>query len=94
MHRSRRILVLFALSLNAIACHKPKSTVLLYAPEGHIKLEADSIIRWPELAYFPIRVRLFNYTNKKVVLVFDTISNKYEHQVNNLFLTSGKTLLI
>ncbi|KAA5539110.1 hypothetical protein [Adhaeribacter rhizoryzae] len=88
--RCCKILWLLVLPLLVVACHNTKSLVLLDAQEGDVKLEVDSILSWPEMAHFPIRVRLINYTDKKVALVFDSISNKYENQVKNLFITSGK----
>jgi hypothetical protein len=88
--RCCRIPYLIILLLSVVACHKPKPPVLLDAPIGHVKLEVDSVLRWPELAPFPVRVRLINYTDKKVVLLFDTISNEYKDQVKNFFITNGK----
>jgi hypothetical protein len=84
-----KILYFIVVSLFAVACHNPKQPVILYAQEEDIRIEVDSVLS-PEMAQFPIRIRLTNLTNKKVVLIFDTISNDYEHQVKNLFLTNGK----
>ncbi|AKD05410.1 hypothetical protein PKOR_23210 [Pontibacter korlensis] len=86
---SIRILSLVILVLTALACKKPTPGQLLYAKEGDVKIEIDSV-GVPELAAFPIRFKLTNYTNKKVVLVFDTISNEYKDQVRNLYITADQ----
>ncbi|MGV3586738.1 MAG: hypothetical protein ACO1OF_07045 [Adhaeribacter sp.] len=90
MQRRNLLLFLLIFLLVVGSCHKPDHKVLIYAPKGDIKIEVDSVIRWPELATFTIRVRTTNYTNKKVALVFDTISNVYKHQVENLYITRGE----
>ena len=59
------------------------------AEEGEVKIEIDSV-GVPELAAFPLRLKLTNSTSKKVVLVFDTISNEYEDQVKNLYITADQ----
>ncbi len=90
MQRCSWILFLLISLFFVVCCHKPNHTVLTYAQKGDIKIEVDSVIRWPELATFPIRVRITNSINKKVALVFDTISNVYKHQVENLYIIRGK----
>ena len=40
--------------------------MLLPAEEGEVKIEIDSV-GFPELAAFPLRLKLTNNTNKKVV---------------------------
>ena len=84
-----RNLSLFLLVLTIIACNKPTPGMLLPAEEGEVKIEIDSV-GFPELAAFPLRLKLTNNTNKKVVLVFDTISNEYKNQVKNLFVTANQ----
>ncbi len=69
-----------------VACNKPQQGLLLKAEEGDVKIEIDSVAL-PELALFPIRVKLTNFADNKVVLVFDTITDVYEGQVRNLYLT-------
>lgn len=86
--RQIRSLYFFALILFAIACQNPKPEVFISPQKNEIKIEVDSVQRWSELAYFPIRIRLTNNTNKKVVLVFDSISNDYKDQVKNLIITT------
>lgn len=84
-----RILSLLLFGLTVIACNKPTSGILLLAQKGDVTIEIDSV-GVPELAAFPIRLKLTNYTNKKVVLVFDTISNEYKDQVKNLYITADQ----
>src|SRR5688572_20758828 len=83
------IMFLLLASLLIVGCEKRNSTVLMYTQKGDIKIEVDSVIRWPELAHFPIRVRVTNYSDKKVALVFDPISNVSKDQVKNLLLIRG-----
>lgn len=84
-----RILSLFLLVLTVIACNKRSPGMLLHAKEGDVKIEIDSV-GLPELAAFPLRFKLTNNTNNKVVLVFDTISNEYKDQVKNLYITADQ----
>jgi hypothetical protein len=84
-----RILSILLLVLTVIACNKPTSGILLPAQKGDVTIEIDSV-GVPELAAFPIRLKLTNNTNKKVVLVFDTISNEYKDQVKNLYITADQ----
>lgn len=89
MKEIKQLLLITLLILGMAACQKPESRVLLDAKEGDIMLEVDSI-GLPELVEFPIRLKLTNYTDKKVILVFDSISNKYKHQVKNLYVTADQ----
>lgn len=89
MQRCSWIMFLLIFCLFVVSCNKSEPAFLIYVPKEDIKIEVDSVIRSPELAHFPIRLRITNYTNKKVALIFDTISNVYQHQVKNLFITRG-----
>lgn len=72
----------------AIVCCKPGPATLLKAKDGEVKLEVDSIRR-PEMGHFPIKLRLTNYSNKKVLLIFDFLpSGPNEYATNNLYLTT------
>lgn len=84
-----RILSILLLVLTVIACNKPTSGILLPAQEGDVIIKIDSV-GVPELTAFPIRLKLTNNTNKKVVLVFDTIPNEYKDQVKNLYITADQ----
>ncbi|WP_161890717.1 hypothetical protein [Pontibacter russatus] len=83
-----RNLSLFLLVLTITSCNKPTLGIMLPAEEGEVMIELDSV-GLPELAAFPMRLKLTNNTNKKVVLVFDTISNEYKDQVRNMFVTAN-----
>jgi hypothetical protein len=82
-------LLLFGIS----ACHHPQTHLLLAAESNVVKLEVDSI-QMPELARFPIRLKLTNYTRHKVVLVFDSLATDYpsgdRYQAKNLYLVAGQ----
>ncbi|GHA63545.1 hypothetical protein [Pontibacter akesuensis] len=86
---SIRTLSLVILVLAVIACNRPKPDMFLLAKEGDVKLEIDSV-GVPELAAFPLRFKLTNNTNKNVVLALDTIANKYEDQLKNLYITADQ----
>lgn len=78
----------------AIVCCKPGPATLLKAKNGEVKLEVDSIRR-PEVGDFPIQLRLTNYSNKKVLLIFDFLpSGPGKYATNNLFLTTPIDTLI
>ena len=70
----------------AIVCCKPGPATFLKAKDGEVKLEVDSIRR-PEMGIFPIKLRLTNYSNKKVLLIFDFLPNGPDkYATNNLYL--------
>ena len=89
MQRCKWILYLLISFLFVVSCNRSQPKFLIYTPKEDIKIEVDSVMRWPALAAFPIRVRITNYTNNKVALFFDTISNVYKDQVKNLYITEG-----
>lgn len=72
----------------AIVCCKPRPVTFLKAKDDEVKLEVDSICR-PEAGDFPIQLRLTNYSNKKVLLIFDFLpSGPGKYATNNLYLTT------
>jgi hypothetical protein len=79
-------LMLFLLGLEA--CHHPPVHLLLPARSGSVKLEVDSLLV-PQLASFPIRLKLTNYTRHKVVLVFDSLPTGHHYQARNFYLVAG-----
>jgi hypothetical protein len=83
-----RLLCYGLLLFGAGACHHPPVPRLLPAGSGAVTLALDSV-QQPELGTFPLRLRLTNNTRHRVVLVFDTIANKY-FQVKNLYLVAGQ----
>ena len=71
-----------------------KHLVFLKAQPGQIVLEADSVRFPPEMAVFPIQIKLINYSDKKAVLSFKSISNEFKYQKQNLYIISGKDTLL
>lgn len=89
MQETKQLLLVTLFLLGIVACKEPESSILLDVKEGDVILEVDSV-GMPELAEFPIRFKLSNYTDKKVVLFFESASNEYKHQVNNFYVTAGQ----
>ena len=89
MKETKQLLIITLILVGIVACQKSQSSVFLDAKEGDVILEVDSV-GVPELVEFPIRLRLSNYTDKKAVLFFDSISNEYKYQVKNFYVTAGQ----
>jgi|GEM_PF-2479222 len=82
------------LTVIAIVCCKPGPTTFLKAKDGEVKLEVDSICR-PAAGDFPIQLRLTNYSDKKVLLIFDFLpGGPGEYATNNLYLITPKDTFI
>ena len=79
-----------------VSCSKKaeKHLVFLKAKPGQIVLKADSVRFPPEMAVFPIQIKLINYSNYKAVLNFKSISNEFKYQKQNLYIVSGKDTLL
>lgn len=76
MKSSRRLRYLFLLLFGLSTCQHPQPHLLLAAGSGAVKLAVDSV-QLPELARFPLRLKLTNYTRHQVVLVFDSLATDY-----------------
>ncbi len=84
----------FFICLLNLGCFRSQPTLtFIEAKPDQIKLEIDSVRLPPEMASFPIRVRLTNYTNKKALLVFKRIVNDFSHQKHNLYLKTERDTL-
>ncbi len=78
-------IILFALSCSN---SKQNAIVLLQANENEVQFRVDSVEQWPELG-IPIMLTLSNYSSKKVILFFDTLSTSprdYSMKVKNLYM--------
>ena len=82
-----RSLLHWLLLCGAVACHSPQARLLLPGGSGAVALELDSVCR-PELATFPLRLKLTNHTRHPVVLVFNALASR-SHQAKNLYVTAG-----
>ncbi|MBU6121655.1 hypothetical protein [Hymenobacter siberiensis] len=77
---------LLLLLCGAGACSPPQARLLLPPDSGAVTLAVDSV-QLPELASFPVRLTLTNYTRHPVVLVF--ASPTPQGQADNFYLVAG-----
>jgi hypothetical protein len=74
--KSRRLRSFLLLLFGLSACQHPRPPLVLITEGGAVKLAVDSV-QLPELAHFPLRLTLANYSRHKVVLVFDSLATDY-----------------
>lgn len=67
-----------------MACNDKNTLTILNAKTSDISIEVDSIKK-PELSVFPVRIKINNYSDKKLILCFDSDSQQY---LNNMHLIS------
>src|SRR5476649_2065087 len=84
------------LALTVIGCleNHNRQVVFVKAKPGQVKLELDSVSFPPEIAIFPMRAKLTNYSNKKVILTFKSVNNEFKYQKENLYLVSKMDTLL
>jgi hypothetical protein len=70
---------------------KPNKTLVFQQPNpNQIILEADSVRFPPEMATFPIRLKLINHSNMSTILTLKSVDNEFKYQKTNLYMVSGK----
>jgi hypothetical protein len=74
--KSRRLRLFLLLLFGLSACQHPHPPVVFVTEDGALKLAVDSV-QLPELAHFPLRLTLTNYSRHKVVLVFDSLATDH-----------------
>ena len=84
------------ITLTIMGCldHSNNAVVFQQPKRNEIVLEADSVRFPPEMATFPIRIKLTNYSNSDAILTFKSVDNEFKHQKSNLYLVSGKDTLM
>lgn len=82
-------LLLVTLLLTSCVENKERHLTFEDAKPNQIDFELDSVRYPPKMAFFPIRVKFTNYSNKKAVLAFKAIDNGFKYQKQNLFFVSG-----
>ncbi|OYU94301.1 MAG: hypothetical protein CFE21_17105 [Bacteroidetes bacterium B1(2017)] len=75
------------ISILVFSCHLEQKSVFLECPENKISIEIDSVCL-PEIAIFPIRLKIANFNDNKVVLQFNSDTSDSYKRLNNMFLIS------
>jgi hypothetical protein len=90
-----RLWVIF-IPLTIMGCiDKSNKALVFQQPKlNQIILEADSVRFPPEMATFPICLKLINHSNMDAILTFKSIDNEFKYQKANLYMISGKDTLL
>lgn len=94
MKSSRHLRYLLLLLFGLSACQHPQTKLLLAAESGAVKLAVDSV-QLPELAHFPLRLTLTNYSRHHVVLIFDSLATDSpraatHYPAKNFYVVAGQ----